>query len=168
MSSSDDFTKPEAEIAEVDRLEALKAILSDPRRRIMDVLYRGPANSGLIAEGSGLSRSLVNHHLQVLIKRGLVKQVGDKPIRYYELTNSGKALLESIRKEQLVAQRADGKGLDVRTYIYMVTFVTLTGIFFYSCVSGEPQPLWALGFLILASPFAYATAKGLMRRRTRP
>jgi|YelNatPaOPRAMG01_1025707.scaffolds.fasta_scaffold95041_2 DNA-binding transcriptional ArsR family regulator len=165
MSSSEFSNRAEKASAEADRLEALKAILSEPRRRIMEVLYRGPANSGLIAESSGLSRSLVNHHLQVLAKRGLVRQVGDRPIRYYELTTNGRALLESVRREQSVAEVAGVKGRDLRTYLYMATLAALTGIFLYNCVSEGPQPLWALGFLILASPFAYATVKGLMQRR---
>lgn len=168
MSSSEGFKRPEAAAVESDRLEALRAMLSAPRRKIMEILYNGPANSGLIAERSGLSRSLVNHHLRVLMDKGLVRQSGGKPFRYYELTAGGRALLESVRGEQVVAAGGEREASIYLKYLYLTALVVLTGIFLYSYFKGEPQPLWFLGFLVMASPLAYATVKGFMRHRSKP
>jgi len=70
-------------------LDRVLAGLAEPtRRRIVDLLRRGPRRAGELAEACGMSMPAVSRHLRVLRRCGLVEGGGldhDARVRLYRL-----------------------------------------------------------------------------------
>jgi DNA-binding transcriptional ArsR family regulator len=71
------------------RLDATLAALADPvRRRVVDLLSRGPRPAGELAQGLGLSPPAMSRHLRTLRLGGLVEERHDgldARVRVYSL-----------------------------------------------------------------------------------
>ena len=97
------------------------AALADPtRRRIVEMLARGPLNVGEIASRFPISPSAVSQHLKVLRSARLVRARVAAQQRIYELDSDGLAEIErwldgvgpswQKRLEALERERADARG----------------------------------------------------------
>ncbi len=63
--------------------------LSDPsRRRILELLRRGPKNAGELAAQFGTTNATISHHLSVLKDAGLISDEKKGKYIYYELNTS--------------------------------------------------------------------------------
>lgn len=68
--------------------DTLKA-LSDPnRRKILELLKKGPMSAGEIGESFQLTGASLSHHLSVLKKAGLVDDNKQGTFIYYEINTS--------------------------------------------------------------------------------
>ena len=66
------------------------AALADPtRRKIFELLRRGPSPVGLLADGLPVSRPAVSQHLKVLKEAGLVSEEQDGARRIYRIDREG-------------------------------------------------------------------------------
>ena len=68
--------------------DTLKA-LSDPnRRKILDLLKKGPLSAGEIGEHFEMTGATLSHHLSILKKAGLVDDTKKGTFVYYEINTS--------------------------------------------------------------------------------
>jgi DNA-binding transcriptional ArsR family regulator len=64
--------------------------LADPtRRRIVEILSRGPMDAGSLASRFDVSRPAVSRHLRVLRETGVVRCRAEAQRRIYEIDTSG-------------------------------------------------------------------------------
>jgi DNA-binding transcriptional ArsR family regulator len=73
--------------------EAMQALATPSRVRILARLCDGPCSVGLLASSVGLEQSLVSHQLRLLRHLGLVKRVRDGRVSVYELHDEHVAVL---------------------------------------------------------------------------
>ncbi len=71
----------------------MEALADGTRRRIFELLGRGPRSVGELAQGVPVTRPAVSQHLRVLKEAGLVKERRDGTRRIYRLEPSGVAEL---------------------------------------------------------------------------
>jgi DNA-binding transcriptional ArsR family regulator len=100
-----------------DEVDQILAALADPhRRRVVDLLSRGPRPAGEIAKMVGLAPPAMSRHLRTLKRSGLVEESHpdfDARVRVYALRSGAmselKAWLEETERmwaEQLTAFKA--------------------------------------------------------------
>ncbi len=103
--------------ADDDRLDVILAALADPhRRRVVELLRRGPRPAGEIARAVGLAPPAMSRHLRTLRRSGLVEEQSpdfDARVRVYSLRAEAMSELkrwleetERLWAEQLVAFKA--------------------------------------------------------------
>lgn len=90
--------------APVESLRRAAAALADRRRcRLLYELRRGPCAVHELVERTGLPQPLVSHHLGVLRRAGLVRDLPDGRLRRYYLEPdappAARALLDLLRNE---------------------------------------------------------------------
>jgi DNA-binding transcriptional ArsR family regulator len=85
------------------QLDRTLAALADPnRRRVVDLLRRGPLRAGDIAEKAGLSPPAMSRHLRALRAAGLVEETHpefDARVRIYALNPKPIAALRAWLEE---------------------------------------------------------------------
>ena len=73
------------------------AALGDPnRRRIVELLARGPRSVGQLALEMPISRPAVSRHLRLLKDAGLVREDAEGTRRIYQLHGEGAAAVEAF------------------------------------------------------------------------
>ena len=103
-----------AAAVKADQLDAILAALADPhRRRVVDLLSRGPQPAGELARAVGLTPPAMSRHLRALKTSGLVEDSHpdfDARVRVYQLKSGSMAELrawieetERLWSDQLVA-----------------------------------------------------------------
>jgi DNA-binding transcriptional ArsR family regulator len=84
-------------------LDRTLAALADPnRRRVVDLLRKGPLRAGEIAEKAGLTAPAMSRHLRTLRAAGLVEETHpsfDARVRIYELNAKPIAALRAWLEE---------------------------------------------------------------------
>ena len=69
--------------------QTLAAVAEPTRRRVIDLLSRGPQRAGDLAQAARVSAPLMSRHLRVLRLHGLVEETHDDPrdsrVRMYRL-----------------------------------------------------------------------------------
>lgn len=66
--------------------DLFSALANPVRRRLLELLARGPATAGSLARQFSLSRPSVTEHLQLLRRAGLVRDEAVGRERHYHLT----------------------------------------------------------------------------------
>ena len=70
-------------------LQATLKALSDPtRRKILEMLKKGPLSAGEIGEHFDMTGATLSHHLSILKKAGLVDDNKKGTFVYYEINTS--------------------------------------------------------------------------------
>ena len=70
-------------------LQATLKALSDPtRRKILELLKKGPLSAGEIGEHFEMTGATLSHHLSILKKAGLVDDSKKGTFVYYEINTS--------------------------------------------------------------------------------
>lgn len=84
----------------VDRSEqSVFAVLADPtRRRVVELLARGPLRAGALAEATGTSPQAMSNHLRVLLDAGMVTDG--------RLPDDARARVFRLRPESLTGAQA--------------------------------------------------------------
>ncbi len=86
--------------------------LSDPtRRRVLQILRRGPASAGEISDQFGISKPTMSAHFSVLKEADLVhaEKVGKSVIYYLKLSVLEEALLGFVNSFGIGATSADAQ-----------------------------------------------------------
>jgi DNA-binding transcriptional ArsR family regulator len=68
--------------------DTLKAISDPTRRKILDLLKKGPMSAGEIGEHFEMTGATLSHHLSILKKAGLVDDSKKGTFIYYEINTS--------------------------------------------------------------------------------
>ncbi len=68
--------------------DTLKAISDPTRRKILDLLKKGPMSAGEIGEHFEMTGATLSHHLSILKKAGLVDDNKKGTFVYYEINTS--------------------------------------------------------------------------------
>ena len=68
--------------------DTLKAISDPTRRKILDLLKKGPLSAGEIGEHFEMTGATLSHHLSILKKAGLVDDSKKGTVIYYEINTS--------------------------------------------------------------------------------
>ena len=68
--------------------DTLKAISDPTRRKILDLLKKGPLSAGEIGEHFEMTGATLSHHLSILKKAGLVDDSKKGTFIYYEINTS--------------------------------------------------------------------------------
>ena len=66
--------------------DTLKALSDPTRRKILELLKRGPMSAGEIGEHFDMTGATLSHHLSILKKAGLVDDSKKGTFVYYEIT----------------------------------------------------------------------------------
>jgi DNA-binding transcriptional ArsR family regulator len=86
------------DISEFNGVARKMKLLSAPSRiAILSVLYRAPHCVSALQVHTGLSQTLVSHHLKDLMKEGFVKNMRDGTFIRYRLTSHGRRLVGFVR-----------------------------------------------------------------------
>ena len=68
--------------------DTLKALSDPTRRKILDLLKKGPLSAGEIGEHFEMTGATLSHHLSILKKAGLVDDSKKGTFVYYEINTS--------------------------------------------------------------------------------
>lgn len=68
--------------------ETMKALSDPTRRRILELLKRGPMAAGDLLKEFDMTGATLSHHLSILKKRDLVSDTKKGTFIYYELNTS--------------------------------------------------------------------------------
>ena len=68
--------------------DTLKALSDPTRRKILELLKRGPMSAGEIGEHFDMTGATLSHHLSILKKAGLVDDSKKGTFVYYEINTS--------------------------------------------------------------------------------
>ena len=68
--------------------DTLKAISDPTRRKILELLKKGPLSAGEIGEHFEMTGATLSHHLSILKKAGLVDDNKKGTFVYYEINTS--------------------------------------------------------------------------------
>ena len=68
--------------------DTLKAISDPTRRKILDLLKKGPMSAGEIGEHFEMTGATLSHHLSILKKAGLVDDDKKGTFVYYDINTS--------------------------------------------------------------------------------
>ena len=68
--------------------DTLKALSDPTRRRILELLKKGPLSAGEIGEHFEMTGATLSHHLSILKKAGLVDDNKKGTFVYYEINTS--------------------------------------------------------------------------------
>ena len=68
--------------------DTLKALSDPTRRKILDLLKKGPMSAGEIGEHFEMTGATLAHHLSILKKAGLVDDSKKGTFVYYEINTS--------------------------------------------------------------------------------
>ena len=68
--------------------DTLKALSDPTRRKILELLKKGPLSAGEIGEHFEMTGATLSHHLSILKKAGLVEDSKKGTFVYYEINNS--------------------------------------------------------------------------------
>lgn len=68
--------------------DTLKALSDPTRRKILELLKRGPLSAGEIGEHFEMTGATLSHHLSILKKAGLVDDSKKGTFIYYEINTS--------------------------------------------------------------------------------
>lgn len=68
--------------------DTLKALSDPTRRKILDLLKKGPMSAGEIGEHFEMTGATLSHHLSILKKAGLVEDSKKGTFVYYEINTS--------------------------------------------------------------------------------
>ena len=68
--------------------DTLKALSDPTRRKILELLIRGPMSAGEIGEHFDMTGATLSHHLSILKKAGLVDDSKKGTFVYYEINTS--------------------------------------------------------------------------------
>ena len=80
-------------------VDALFAALADPtRRRVVELLGRGPQRAGALSSAVGMSAPAVSRHLRVLLEAGVIADE--------RLPDDARARVFRLRPESMVALQA--------------------------------------------------------------
>jgi DNA-binding transcriptional ArsR family regulator len=77
----------------MEQMSAFDVVAEPARRKILDLLVRGPRAVGELAGETGLSQPNTSRHLRILREAGLVRVTRDGQRRLYELRGDGFAEL---------------------------------------------------------------------------
>ena len=68
--------------------DTLKALSDPTRRKILELLKKGPLSAGEIGEHFEMTGATLSHHLSILKKAGLVEDSKKGTFVYYEINTS--------------------------------------------------------------------------------
>ena len=68
--------------------DTLKALSDPTRRKILEILKKGPLSAGEIGEHFEMTGATLSHHLSILKKAGLVDDSKKGTFVYYEINTS--------------------------------------------------------------------------------
>ena len=68
--------------------DTLKALSDPTRRKILELLKKGPLSAGQIGENFEMTGATLSHHLSILKKAGLVDDSKKGTFVYYEINTS--------------------------------------------------------------------------------
>ena len=68
--------------------DTLKALSDPTRRKILELLKKGPLSAGEIGEHFEMTGATLSHHLSILKKAGLVQDQKKGTFIYYEINTS--------------------------------------------------------------------------------
>ena len=68
--------------------DTLKALSDPTRRKILEMLKKGPLSAGEIGEHFDMTGATLSHHLSILKKAGLVQDQKKGTFIYYEINTS--------------------------------------------------------------------------------
>ena len=68
--------------------DTLKALSDPTRRKILELLKKGPMSAGEIGEHFDMTGATLSHHLSILKKAGLVDDSKKGTFIYYEINTS--------------------------------------------------------------------------------
>ena len=68
--------------------ETIKALADPTRRRILELLKKGPLSAGELCKEFDMTGATMSHHLSILKKAGLVQDNKKGTFIYYEINTS--------------------------------------------------------------------------------
>ena len=68
--------------------ETIKALADPTRRRILELLKKGPLSAGELGKEFDMTGATMSHHLSILKKAGLVQDTKKGTFIYYEINTS--------------------------------------------------------------------------------
>ena len=68
--------------------ETIKALADPTRRRILELLKKGPLSAGELGKEFDMTGATMSHHLSILKKAGLVQDNKKGTFIYYEINTS--------------------------------------------------------------------------------
>ena len=68
--------------------ETIKALADPTRRRILELLKKGPMPAGELGKEFDMTGATMSHHLSILKKAGLVQDTKKGTFIYYEINTS--------------------------------------------------------------------------------
>ncbi len=68
--------------------ETIKALSDPTRRRILEMLKKGPLSAGELGKEFDMTGATMSHHLSILKKAGLVQDQKKGTFIYYEINTS--------------------------------------------------------------------------------
>ena len=68
--------------------DTLKALSDPTRRKILEILKKGPATAGQLGQQFDMTGATMSHHLSILKKAGLVHDEKKGTFIYYEINTS--------------------------------------------------------------------------------
>ena len=68
--------------------DTLKALSDPTRRKILELLKKGPLSAGEVGEHFEMTGATLSHHLSILKKAGLVEDSKKGTFVYYEINTS--------------------------------------------------------------------------------
>ena len=68
--------------------ETIKALSDPTRRRILELLKKGPMSAGELGKEFDMTGATMSHHLSILKKAGLVQDQKKGTFIYYEINTS--------------------------------------------------------------------------------
>ena len=68
--------------------ETIKALADPTRRRILELLKKGPLSAGELGKEFDMTGATMSHHLSILKKAGLVQDNKKGAFIYYEINTS--------------------------------------------------------------------------------
>ena len=68
--------------------ETIKALSDPTRRRILELLKKGPMSAGELGKEFDMTGATMSHHLSILKKAGLVQDTKKGTFIYYEINTS--------------------------------------------------------------------------------